>query len=152
MKHILRIVRLSVGFSTFAFSPDRGKQRETSVIPERLFQSLSGQTSTFGIPFWVAVRKGICDGIFRIIYRINVFSQRNNHRKKVIFACSVTTETTTIGAQQPVKLRSKAPPISNEITAPLYIYPVGGHGWGLREDFTYYPQATALPVARLKNI
>ncbi|MDR2469078.1 MAG: alpha/beta hydrolase [Tannerella sp.] len=41
---------------------------------------------------------------------------------------------------------------ANGIQAALYIFPVGGHGWGLREDFTYYPQVTALLAAWLKDI
>jgi acetyl esterase/lipase len=41
---------------------------------------------------------------------------------------------------------------ANGIRASLHIFPTGGHGWGLREDFTYYPQVTALLAAWLKDI
>lgn len=32
----------------------------------------------------------------------------------------------------------------NKVPAVLYIFPNGGHGWGLRESFEYYPQWTCL--------
>jgi hypothetical protein len=57
MKSILRIVRLSVGFSTFAFSPDREKRREISAVPERIFHFLSGQTSISGINLQILIGK-----------------------------------------------------------------------------------------------
>jgi acetyl esterase/lipase len=41
---------------------------------------------------------------------------------------------------------------ANGIKASLYIFPTGGHGWGLREDFAFYPQVTALLAAWLKDI
>jgi acetyl esterase/lipase len=41
---------------------------------------------------------------------------------------------------------------ANGIKAALYIFPEGGHGWGLREDFAYHQQVTALLAAWLKEI
>lgn len=41
---------------------------------------------------------------------------------------------------------------ANDIKASLYVFPEGGHGWGLREDFKYYPQVTELLAAWLKDI
>ena len=38
----------------------------------------------------------------------------------------------------------------NNIPATMYIFPTGGHGWGFREDFTYYKQMTELLSAWLK--
>lgn len=32
----------------------------------------------------------------------------------------------------------------NKVPAVLYIFPKGGHGWGLRDSFEYYPQWTCL--------
>lgn len=41
---------------------------------------------------------------------------------------------------------------ANDIKASLYIFPEGGHGWGLRENFKYHEQMTALLAAWLKDI
>lgn len=40
---------------------------------------------------------------------------------------------------------------ANGINASLYIFPEGGHGWGLNDSFRYHPQVTALLAAWLKN-
>ncbi|MDR0348699.1 MAG: alpha/beta hydrolase [Tannerella sp.] len=41
---------------------------------------------------------------------------------------------------------------ANNIEAALYIFPEGGHGWGLDENFKYHQQMTALLAAWLKDI
>lgn len=41
---------------------------------------------------------------------------------------------------------------ANDIKASLYIFPEGGHGWGLRSDFKYHKQVTELLAAWLKDI
>ena len=41
---------------------------------------------------------------------------------------------------------------ANGIKASLYIFPEGGHGWGLRSDFKYHQQVTGLLAAWLKDI
>jgi acetyl esterase/lipase len=41
---------------------------------------------------------------------------------------------------------------ANGIKASLYIFPSGGHGWGLNQSFAYYPQVTALLAAWLEDI
>lgn len=41
---------------------------------------------------------------------------------------------------------------ANNIKATLYIFPEGGHGWGLREDFKFHKQMTELLAAWLKDI
>ena len=40
----------------------------------------------------------------------------------------------------------------NDVPAALYIFPSGGHGWGFRENYTYYKQMTELLSAWLKTI
>lgn len=40
----------------------------------------------------------------------------------------------------------------NNIPATMYIFPEGGHGWGMRTDFKYYNQMTALLEMWLKDI
>jgi acetyl esterase/lipase len=39
----------------------------------------------------------------------------------------------------------------NGVEASMYIFPVGGHGWGLREDFVYHRQVLELMGAWLKD-
>ncbi|MDR2917755.1 MAG: alpha/beta hydrolase [Tannerella sp.] len=41
---------------------------------------------------------------------------------------------------------------ANDIKASLYIFPEGGHGWGLRDNFKYHQQVTELLAAWLKDI
>jgi len=41
---------------------------------------------------------------------------------------------------------------ANDIKATLYIFPEGGHGWGMREDFKYHKLMTELLGAWLKDI
>lgn len=41
---------------------------------------------------------------------------------------------------------------ANDINASLYIFPEGGHGWGLRKEFKYHQQVTDLLAAWLKDI
>lgn len=41
---------------------------------------------------------------------------------------------------------------SNNIPATMYIFPEGGHGWGLRTNFKYYNQMTTLLEMWLKDI
>ncbi|MDR2120736.1 MAG: alpha/beta hydrolase [Tannerella sp.] len=40
----------------------------------------------------------------------------------------------------------------NGVKASMYIFPTGGHGWGLRNDYAYHEQVTALLAAWLKDI
>ena len=40
----------------------------------------------------------------------------------------------------------------NEIKATMYIFPEGGHGWGLREDFRFHKEMTTLLASWLKDI
>ncbi|MDE5635698.1 MAG: prolyl oligopeptidase family serine peptidase, partial [Muribaculaceae bacterium] len=39
-------------------------------------------------------------------------------------------------------LRFYAAMIDNDIEAEMHIYPVGGHGWGMRENFTHHRAMT----------
>lgn len=41
---------------------------------------------------------------------------------------------------------------NNNIPASMYIFPEGGHGWGLKKDFKYYEQMTSLLEMWLKDI
>lgn len=41
---------------------------------------------------------------------------------------------------------------ANNIKASLYIFPEGGHGWGLNDSFKYHQQVTELLAAWLKDI
>lgn len=41
---------------------------------------------------------------------------------------------------------------ANKVPAVLYILPEGGHGWGLRDSFEYYPEWTALLEKWLKQM
>lgn len=41
---------------------------------------------------------------------------------------------------------------ANDVKASLYIFPEGGHGWGLRPDFKYHQQVTELLAAWLKDL
>jgi len=40
----------------------------------------------------------------------------------------------------------------NGVKAAMYIFPVGGHGWGMREDFVYHRQVVELMAAWLKEL
>lgn len=40
----------------------------------------------------------------------------------------------------------------NDIPATMYIFPQGGHGWGMRDNFTYHTQMLALLQMWLKDI
>jgi acetyl esterase/lipase len=40
----------------------------------------------------------------------------------------------------------------NDIPATMYIFPQGGHGWGMRDSFTYHTQMLTLLQMWLKNI
>ena len=40
----------------------------------------------------------------------------------------------------------------NKVPATMYIFPVGGHGWGMKETFTYHQQWQELMVLWLKGI
>lgn len=41
---------------------------------------------------------------------------------------------------------------NNDIKATMYIFPEGGHGWGLRENFRFHQEMTALLASWLKDI